>query len=67
MQYLKVFVTLLLTVLGYELMVTAFSLMNKPSDTALYTGELLLALTAIGYITAVRLLWRRGARNGNLR
>jgi hypothetical protein len=62
MQYRKSFLTLLVTVLAYKLMVTAFSLMNKPSDTALYGGEALLVLTAIGFITTVRLLWRRSTQ-----
>jgi hypothetical protein len=43
-------------------MVTAFSLMDKPSDIALYGGATLLAFTAIGFITIVRLLWRRSTR-----
>ncbi len=62
MQYLKSFLTLLVIVLSYKLMVTAFSLMNKPSDRALYGGMALLALTAIGLITSVRLLWRRSTQ-----
>lgn len=59
MQYQKSFLTLLVTVLAYKLMVTAFSLMNKPSDTALYGGLAMLVLTAIGLVASVRLLWRR--------
>ena len=59
MQYLKSFLTLLVIVLTYKLMVTAFSLMNKPSDAALYGGLVLLALTVTGCVTSVRLLWRR--------
>ena len=59
MQYRTTFLTLLVIVLSYKLMVTAFSLMNMPSDAALYGGAALLAFTAIGYLTAVRLLWRR--------
>jgi hypothetical protein len=62
MQYRKILLTLLSAVLAYKLMVTAFSLMNKPSDTSLYLGEALLAFTAIGFITLVRLLWRRSTR-----
>lgn len=62
MQYRKFFLTLLVLILAYKLMVTAFSLMNKPSDAALYGGLTLLALTAIGSITIVRLLWRRSTR-----
>ena len=60
MQYRKPLLTLLVIVLSYKLMVTAFSLMNQPSDATLYGGEALLALTAIGFTTAVRLLWRSG-------
>lgn len=59
MQYRKPLLTLLVTVLMYKSMVTAFSLMNQASDAALYGGELLLTFTVIGFITAVRLLWRR--------
>ena len=62
MRYRNIFLTLLLTVLSYKLMVVAFSLMNKPSDAALYGGVALLVLTAIGGITGVRLLWRRSTR-----
>lgn len=62
MQYRKPFLTLLVTVLTYKLMVTAFSLINKPSDTALYSGAALLVLTAIGFIAVVRLLWRRSTQ-----
>lgn len=62
MQYRNSFLTLLITVLAYKLMVTAFSLMNKPSDTALYSGALLLVLTAICFLAAVRLLWRRSTQ-----
>lgn len=62
MQYQKPALTLLLAVLFYKLMVTAFSLMNKPSDATLYGGELLLAVSVIGFLTAVRLLWRRSTQ-----
>ena len=62
MQYRTLLLTLLVTVLTYKLMVTAFSLMNKPSDAALYGGMSLLVVTAIGFITAVRLLWRRSTQ-----
>lgn len=62
MQYRKPVLTLLSAVLFYKLMVTAFSLMNKPSDAALYEGEALLAISVIGFITVVRLLWRRSTQ-----
>jgi hypothetical protein len=62
MQYRKFLLTLLFAVLTYKLMVTAFFLMNKPSDTALYGGELLLAVSVIGFLAMVRLLWRRSTR-----
>ena len=62
MQYRRFLLTLLMTVLGYKLMVIALPLMNKPSDLALYSGALLLAITAVGYIAVVRLLWRRSTR-----
>lgn len=59
MQYRTSLRTLLVIVLSYKLMVTAFSLMNMPSDAALYGGLALLVITAIGLVTVVRLLWRR--------
>jgi len=62
MQYRKFETPSLLlgiTILSYKLMVTAFSLMNKPSDTALYMGAALLVFTAIGFPTSIALLWRR--------
>lgn len=62
MQYRNILLTILITVLAYKLMVTAFSLMNKPSDAALYGGFALLAITAIGFIASVRLLWRRSTQ-----
>jgi hypothetical protein len=62
MQYRTILLTLLITVLSYKLMVTAFSLMNKPSDLALYGGLTLLVLTVIGFLAMVRLLWRRSIR-----
>jgi hypothetical protein len=62
MQYRKPVLTLLVIVLAFKLMVTAFSLMNQPSDAALYGGEALLVLTAIGSIASVRLLWRRSTQ-----
>ena len=62
MQYRNILLTLLFIVLAYKLMVTAFSLMNKPSDAALYGGLALLVVTAIGFVTAVRLLWRRSTQ-----
>jgi hypothetical protein len=62
MQYQKPVLTLLFAVLAYKLMVIAFSLMNKPSDTALYGGEALLAFAVIGFLAMVRLLWRKRTR-----
>ena len=59
MQYGRVLLTLLITALAYQLTVIALPLMNKPSDLALDEGIGLLALTAVGWIALVRLLWRR--------
>ena len=61
MQLGRVLLTLLITVLAYRLMVIALPLMNKPSDAALYEGAALLVLTVVGFITLIRLLWRRSA------
>lgn len=62
MQFRRFLLTLLITVLGYKLMVIALPLMNKPSDVALYGGATLLVLTAVVFVTLIRLLWRRSTR-----
>ena len=62
MRFLKPLLTFLFTVLAYKSMVIAFSLMNKPSDRALYGGVALLLTTAVLFIASVRLLWRRSTR-----
>ena len=59
MQYRKIFLTLLVAVLGYKLMATALPLMNKPSDATLYGGAALLVVSVVGTLTVVWLLWRR--------
>ncbi len=59
MRSRRLLLTLLITVLGYKLMVIALPLMNKPSDAALFGGATLLVLTVVGFVILIRLLWRR--------
>lgn len=55
----KVLISLLVAMLLYLGMVTAFQLLNLPSDLAVLGGVcLLLLLAAVGWI-AFRTMWRR--------
>jgi hypothetical protein len=51
--------SLLVLLLMFEGMVTAFHLLNLPSDRAVIGGVCLLMLTAVGGFLAFRLVWRR--------
>ena len=51
--------SLLVLMLMFEGMVTAFHLLNLPSDRAVLEGVCLLMLTAAGGFIAFRLVWRR--------
>jgi hypothetical protein len=55
----KSFFSLLVLMLLYEGMVTAFHLLNLPSDRAVYEGVGLLLLTAAVGFVALRWIWRR--------
>lgn len=57
--YVKVLFSLLLAMLLFEGMVTAFHLLNLPSDLAVLGGVCLLMLLSVGGWIAFRLLWRR--------
>ena len=50
---------LLVAVLGFELMTTAFHLLNQPSDKAVYGGMVLLVCDAVVVCCATWFLWRR--------
>ncbi len=56
---LKSLSSLLVLLLMFEGMVTAFHLLNLPSDRAVLEGVCLLLLTAAGGFAAFRLVWRR--------
>ncbi len=51
--------SLLVLMLMYEGMVTAFHLLNLPSDRAVYEGAGLLLLTAVAGFVAFRWIWWR--------
>ena len=60
MQYLlKIVLSLLVTMLMYEGMVTAFHLLNLPSNLAVLGGVCLLLLIAAGGFIAFRFIWKR--------
>lgn len=62
MQYrtfLQYLLLILATLLSYEAMVAALSLMNRPSDLLFYSGVALLAVTGAVYVAVVRFVWRR--------
>jgi len=59
MLFWKVLVSLLVTLLLYWGMVTAFHLLNLPSDLAVLGGVCLLLIVAVGGYIAFRTIWRR--------
>ena len=59
MFYWKLLVSLLVMLLLYWGMVTAFHLLNLPSDRAVLGGVCLLASIAAGGFIAFRSIWRR--------
>ena len=60
MQYLlKIVVSLLVAMLMFEGMVTAFHLLNLPSSLAVLGGVCLLLVTAAGGFLAFRYIWKR--------
>ena len=58
MQFWKSFVSLLVKLPLYWGMVTAFHLLNLPSDRAVIGGLCLLLLIAAGGFIAFRKIWR---------
>jgi hypothetical protein len=54
----KSLVTIFLLLLGYECMVYAFHLLNRPSDTAVYEGMACLAMLFIFLPLAIWRFWR---------
>jgi hypothetical protein len=59
MQFWKSFVSLLVALPLYWGMVTAFHLLNLPSDRAVLGGLCLLLLVAAGGFIAFRNIWRK--------
>ncbi len=58
MLFLKLLLSLLVALLLFECMVTAFHLLNLPSDRAVLEGSCLLLVTAAGGFLSYRKLWR---------
>lgn len=60
MQYLlKSVLTFAVLLLMFEGMVTAFHLLNLPSNLAVLEGMGLLLLTAVAGIAVLRFIWKR--------
>jgi hypothetical protein len=57
MLYWKLLISLLVTLLLYWGMVTAFHLLNLPSDRAVLEGVCLLFVLAVGGFIAFRRIW----------
>ena len=55
----KSILSLMLAMLLFEGMVTAFHLLNLPSTLAVIAGLCLLLILAAGGVLAYRFLWRR--------
>ena len=55
----KSILSVLVALLLYEGMVTAFHLLNLPSNLAVLGGVCLLLLLAAGGLVVFRLIWRR--------
>jgi len=58
MLFWKVLVSLLVMLLLYECMVTAFHLLNLPSDRAVLGGACLLLFIAVGGYVALGKIWK---------
>jgi len=58
MSFWKLFLSILVTLLLYWGMVTAFHLLNLPSDLAVAGGLCLLFLIAAGGFFAFKKVWR---------
>jgi hypothetical protein len=58
-SFWKLFLSVVVTLLLYEGMVTAFHLLNLPSTLAVFAGMGLLLLLAAGGFVVFRVIWRR--------
>jgi hypothetical protein len=56
---LRILLTILILFAGFQTMVFAFHLLNKPSDRAVYEGMAVLALLCVGLPVLLLRLWRR--------
>lgn len=59
MTILKTLATILILLLGYECMVYAFHLLNRPSDAAVYEGMAFLAGLFLFLPFTLCRFWRR--------
>ncbi len=64
---IRCFLSLLVIMLMFEGMVTAFHLLNLPSNRAVVGGVCLLLITAAGGFVAFRALWKRKAQYVDVR
>ncbi len=55
----KSILSVVLALLLYEGMVSAFHLLNLPSNLAVFAGMGLLLLLAAGGVVVVRIIWKR--------
>lgn len=58
---LKLLLTLLILMLGYECMVFALHLLNRPSDSAVYEGTACLVVLFLFLPFALWRFWRRSS------
>lgn len=58
-QFWKSLVSVMVAMLLFEGMVTAFHLLNLPSNLTVFAGVCLLLLLVAGGFIAFRLVWRR--------
>jgi type VI protein secretion system component VasK len=56
---LRVALSLLILIVGYECMVEAFHMLNQPSDRAVYVGMAILGLLCVLVPMALWQIWRR--------
>ncbi len=56
---LRVVLSVAVLMLMFEGMITAFHLLNLPSNLAVVAGVCLLLLTAVGGLRAFHLIWKR--------
>jgi hypothetical protein len=59
MTLLKILATIFVLLLGYECMVYAFHLLNRPSDAAVYEGTACLAGLFLVLPLTIWRFWRR--------